>query len=74
MKKISSEQIGENIRKLRIRQGLTQLELAQQVGITQPMIGHIERGAKFPSLAIVLSLSEIFSCTIDELCRNNKED
>lgn len=73
MKKVSSEQIGENIRKLRKQKGLTQAELAQRVGIGQAMIGHIERGAKFPTLTTALDMAEIFSCTVDEMCKNDIE-
>lgn len=61
-------QIGENIRELRIKKGLSQTELAQQIGVGQSMIGHIERGAKIPSLIVALDLAKALGCTVEEMC------
>jgi transcriptional regulator with XRE-family HTH domain len=36
--------IGENLRKIRMRRGLGQVELAQRAGLTQPTISEIETG------------------------------
>ena len=52
---------------------MTQAELAQQVGIGQTMIGHIERGAKIPSLIVALDLAKLLDCTVEELCEDEKE-
>ncbi|HET9232522.1 MAG TPA: helix-turn-helix transcriptional regulator, partial [Candidatus Eisenbacteria bacterium] len=43
--------LGQKLRKLRKEQNLTQLELAQQVGITNGQVSTIERGVSSPSLA-----------------------
>lgn len=64
-------QIGENIKKLRTQKGLTQAELAQQIGIGQTMIGHIERGAKIPSLIVALDLAKALGCTVEEMCKDS---
>ncbi|MGN0537910.1 MAG: helix-turn-helix domain-containing protein [Acutalibacteraceae bacterium] len=61
-------QIGENIRELRIKKGLSQTELANQIGVGQSMIGHIERGAKIPSLIVALDLAKALGCTVEEMC------
>ncbi len=61
-------QIGENIRALRIKKGLSQMELARQIGVGQSMIGHIERGAKIPSLIVALDLAKALDCTVEEMC------
>ena len=41
--------IGENIKKIRNSNGLTQEALANKVGITRPMLTQIERGTKTPT-------------------------
>lgn len=46
--------IGENIKQMRIKKGLTQEELAQNLGISQSMIGHIESGRKLPSIPLAV--------------------
>jgi HTH-type transcriptional regulator/antitoxin HipB len=46
-----SMQIGERIRALREAQGLSQRELGERVGSTQPAIARLEAGGVNPSLA-----------------------
>ncbi|MGN0501103.1 MAG: helix-turn-helix transcriptional regulator [Ruminococcus sp.] len=61
--------IAENIKKFRERQGMSQKELAQTVGVNQSMIAHIENGLRIPSLAVSLELAEALNTTVDELCK-----
>ena len=42
--------VGDNIRHLRKELGLTQKELAGEVGLTQAQISDYERGRRIPSL------------------------
>lgn len=44
--------VGENIARMRENKGITQLELAEAIGVTQSMIGQIERGTKLPSVIL----------------------
>ncbi len=62
--------IGENIKQMRNKKGWTQAELAHKVGIGQTMIGHIERGAKIPSLIVALDLAKALGCTVEEMCKD----
>jgi DNA-binding XRE family transcriptional regulator len=48
--------IGENIRKLRKMAGLTQIEFAKQIGISQGTLSDIEQGNSNPSVDTVLSI------------------
>ena len=43
--------LGANIKRARIRKGLTQAELAGEVGVTKVAIYYYETGMKTPSLA-----------------------
>ena len=61
--------LGESVKKLRDDKGMTQESLAEAVGITTSMIGHIEIGLKVPSLAVALRLAEVLNSTVDEMCR-----
>ena len=38
--------LGKRIRKRRVEQGMTQEQLARQVGVTTSFIGHLERGSR----------------------------
>ena len=57
----------ENLRRLRCALGLTQAELAQEVGVTQSLIAQWERGASMPGAARLPLLASKLNCTIDEL-------
>lgn len=48
-------------------QGLTQTELAERVGITQPFLAEIEKGRKRPSLEVLEKLCDRLGCSADYL-------
>ena len=49
-------EIGTKIKELRVLKGLTQEELAEQVGLTPAYIGHLEA----PNISKALSLDTLF--------------
>ncbi len=59
--------VGKNIRKIRESKGLTQMWLAEQVGVTQAMLCQIERGTKNPSLQVGAEIAKALSCQLDDL-------
>ena len=59
--------IGENIKKIRIEKGINQVDLAEKLGISQPMLCMIERGTKTVSLPLSKEIAEIFGCSIEDL-------
>ncbi len=52
---------------LRERNGMTQLELAQECDISQQQISKIERQRSTPSVQLAFLLAKALDCTIDEL-------
>ncbi len=59
--------IGENIRRIRESRQITQVWLAEKVGISQAMLCQIERGTKNPSLQVGRDIADILHCKIDDL-------
>jgi transcriptional regulator with XRE-family HTH domain len=59
--------VGENIRRLRQKNNMTQEELSQRVGVTISMISQIERGTKAVTLQLGKQISEVLNCRLDEL-------
>ena len=57
----------ENIKVLREKVGLTQVELAEAIGVTQACVAIWESGKALPNSDKLPKLSEVLSCTIDEL-------
>lgn len=59
--------LGKNIRDRRIKLGLSGQQLAEMVGVSEPMISLTERGLKTPSMAVCVALAHALECTLDEL-------
>ena len=61
--------IGRFIAESRRRKNLTQLQLAQRLGITDKAISKWERGISKPSSSIMLELCEILGIDANDLLR-----
>lgn len=55
------------IKEFRERSNLTQEGLAKELGVTQSAVTKWETGAAMPRLGMMIKMSSIFGCTIDEL-------
>lgn len=57
----------DRIKKVRIKSGLTQQDLADILGVSLSMIKQIERGTKFPSSILIMYIADYFGVTTDYL-------
>ena len=55
------------IRELRTDQGMTQQDLADEIGVTRQTIVAIERGGYVPSLALALKIAGVFARTVESI-------
>ena len=60
-------QLGENVRKLRKQQNLSQHELAEQIDSDQKQVSRIERSEARPNLILCLRLANAFRVSVDTL-------
>ena len=60
-------EIGNQIKQLRLRRGITQEAMAQHFGLTAQAISKWERGTAAPDIELLPALSAYFGVTIDEL-------
>ena len=60
-------EIGNQIKALRQRRGITQEALAQHLGVTAPAVSKWERGVATPDIGMLPDISAFFGITIDEL-------
>ena len=58
---------GEKLRDLRLKSGMTQLQLADKVNVTKSVISYYEHKDKKPSPDILIKFAEIFGVTTDYL-------
>ncbi|HIZ55148.1 MAG TPA: helix-turn-helix domain-containing protein [Firmicutes bacterium] len=59
--------IGSSIRHIRENRGMSQVELAEKVNITQSMLCQIERGTKSPSLPLSTEIAAALGCTLNDI-------
>ena len=59
--------LSKKLKAKRKLQGLSQTQLAQQVGITQAFLAEIESGRKRPSIEVLEKLCDALSCSADYL-------
>ena len=65
--------IGENIRMLREKKGLTQTALADRVLVSFQAISSWERGLSVPELENVVRLAEFFEVSLDTLIASTEQ-
>ena len=58
--------IGEKIKELRIEKGLSQMNLAKIVGVSQKAIDYWERDVNEPKASYIIALVKAFEITFDE--------
>ena len=59
--------IGKRIRACRLSKGMTQEQLANEVGVVVTHISHIETGNSVPSLKTLIDIINALDCSADEL-------
>lgn len=64
--------ISQNILSLRTRRGMTQEELAQEVGVARQTVAKWEAGDALPDLDNASRLSEIFEVSLDTLVHHDE--
>ena len=65
--------IGEQIKSLRIAKNITQVQLAQKLGVTKQSVSNWENNNNLPSVDIVKKIAFYFGCTTDYLLEMNSE-
>lgn len=65
--------LGENVRAVRSRAGLSQKELAAAVGVSQAMVSQVERGEKSPSLDLFETMARVLGVKASYLLGETRE-
>ena len=61
--------VGENVRRIRLRRGLTQEQFAEQSGFSQQYLSTLERGRRNPSIVTIYELASALGVSHLELVR-----
>ena len=60
---------GANVKKVREKVNLTQVELAHAASVTPAMINQIEKGIRNPSVLVCFEIAKALEVSLDELCK-----
>lgn len=74
---LDNKKVGERIRKLRIQKGISQIELARAIAVSQTHMSNIEKGHAGISLWTAVKISRELGCSIDSFAdeeRYNSEN
>ncbi len=71
---INCKKIGERIRKLRIQKGISQIELAKAIEVSQTHMSNIEKGNTGISLWTAVKISRALDCSIDSFADEERYD
>lgn len=63
--------VNKNLKFLRTRAGWTQKQLAEKIGLNQPVIGAYEEERAVPPLSCLLEISDVFKVSMDALSRKD---
>ena len=59
--------VGRNIRQLRVGRGLTQQQVADKLYVTRATLSNYENGRRHPNLIIAILIADFFQVSLDEL-------
>ncbi len=66
--------LGDNIRKFRTRNGLSQQELSEKLNVSRPTISSWELNRTEPTMGNIEQLAKIFNCRKSELIGESEDD
>lgn len=58
---------GNTLKRLRLRENMTQAQLAQKLGLTKSVISAYETGLRLPSYDILIHIAKIYNVSTDYL-------
>lgn len=70
---MKKQTLGMMISSLRKERGMTQLELAEKMGVTDKAVSKWERDLSFPDINSIPKLAEVFDVSVDDLMQVKTE-
>lgn len=64
-------EISERLKQARIQSGMTQEQVAEKVMVSRVTLSHWENGKTLPDIASLISLSDIYQISLDELLKGD---
>ena len=64
-------EISERLKQARIQSGMTQEQVAEKVMVSRVTLSHWENGKTLPDIASLISLSDLYQISLDELLKGD---
>lgn len=64
---MTSRRLVNRLKDIRAARGMTQAELAEQVGVSRKTINTVENGVFIPSTLLALTIAEILKLRVEEI-------
>lgn len=64
---------GDQLKKEREKRGWSQTYLADKIHVSRQSVSKWETGKNYPSIEVIIDLSDLFGITVDELLRSDEE-
>jgi transcriptional regulator with XRE-family HTH domain len=62
-----AKKLGDNLKKIRTRKNVTQVEIANTLGVDRSFVSNIENGKNNPTLSTIANLAKALKVPVDEL-------
>ena len=66
-------EISERLKEIRQNAGMTQEELAEKIMVSRVTVSHWENGKSLPDIVSLISLSDLYSISLDELLKGDSK-
>lgn len=66
-----NEIIAANLVELRLKSGLTQLQVAEKINYSDKSVSKWERGESIPDVSVMMQLSKLYGVSLDDLVRKH---
>ena len=64
-----SEKLGNNLKKIRTEKGLSQVDIARELGVSRGFVSNIESGKRNPTLSTLTRLATALGVSTNELLK-----
>ena len=70
-KEIAKMEISEKLKEARQKAGMTQEQVAEKIMVSRVTVSHWENGKSLPDIVSLISLSDLYSISLDELVKGD---
>jgi transcriptional regulator with XRE-family HTH domain len=67
--KDDAKKLGENLKNIRMKKNITQIEIAKMLGVDRSFVSNIENGKNNPTLSTITSLAKALGVSTNELLK-----